>query len=240
MPYIQKTIRAGKFLEVEEYPIGSDGRRLPRKNKEKPSSKTQAQLNEKNAKKKLARLLSCNFGENDFFMTLTYHDKSTVTEDEAKKELVNFLRRLRNLYKKKELPELKYIAITELDKKDGLHHHLALSGGVSRDEVESVWKKGRTRTSYIEEDRIRGLANYFTKQSQDKTPGKRRWLQSKNLTQPEVTKKVIKNVNPKKEPKPPKGYLLVDTVTQVNDYNGAVYRYSIFKKMDKNSQKMQC
>lgn len=239
MPYMEKRILSGKYLEVEVYPVSVNGKRLPnRRDKEKPSSEAQKKLNDKNARKKLARLMNCNFDEVDLFLTLTHKDKDTITESEMRNEETNFFRRLKAERERRDLPELKYISVSGKDKKNGIHIHAVVSGdGMTRDEVEAVWSRGRARTSYLEEDEngFEGLANYFIKNQKqlDTSPNKRKWRQSKNLEKPIVSPpKIVKRVSAKKEPKPPKGYKLITYNTVVNDYSGAVYRHVLYKKLE--------
>ncbi len=235
MPYMEKKILSGKYLEVERYPVSNTGKRLSRGEKGKPTNEAQKKLNEKNARKKLTRLMNTNFTEGDIFLTLTYKNKDVITEQEAKKELTNYIRRLKTYREKKGLAELKYIAVSETDKKDGYHHHLVVSGsGMTRDEIEGVWRKGRTKTSYLVdgENGLEELAKYFLKNQKDIEPNKRKWTQSNNLLKPKVTVKSIKRVNAKKDPKPPKGYFLVKSEISVNDYSGAIYQYIYFKKIE--------
>lgn len=64
--YREKKIYSGKILEVELYPVYKSGREIPRRaKKEKLSTKEQRNLNDKNARKKLTRLINTNFGEGD-------------------------------------------------------------------------------------------------------------------------------------------------------------------------------
>ncbi len=55
----------------------------------------------------------------------------------------NYIRRIQRLRKKRGLPPLKYIAVTERGKKGGrYHHHITINGGIDRDELESLWGLG--------------------------------------------------------------------------------------------------
>ena len=106
----EKRIYSGKILEAEFYPVTSDGRRYSRGTKKKQSKASQKKLNDKNAKKKIRRLMETNFTEGqDYYCTFTYHDKEQPESYEAcKKDLTNFFRRLRRAREKAGLTELKY------------------------------------------------------------------------------------------------------------------------------------
>ncbi len=193
MPYREKRIYSGNMLEVEIYPISHKERNLPRKKKEKESSYKQKNLNDKNAKKKLIRLINTNFTDNDLIGHLTY-DKVHLpkTPDEAYKNLVNYMKRIKRYRKKHGLSDLKYIAVTEYheanpkDKRTRvrIHHHIAMSG-MNREMAEQIWGKGaRTNCRKLSADEFgyEGFARYITKDPQ----GAKRWTQSKNLKKPLV------------------------------------------------------
>ena len=84
--YREKKIYSGKILEVELYPVYKSGREIPRRaKKEKLSTKEQKNLNDKNARKKLTRLINANFGEGDIVIHPTYRDSEMPsTEQEAR------------------------------------------------------------------------------------------------------------------------------------------------------------
>lgn len=189
MPIREKRIYAGDMLEVEIYEIDDRERAKSRKRKAKESSEAQKNLNERNRKKHLARLINTNFTEEDIHLTLTYSQASLPeTKDQAERDVRNFLRRVRRYRKKKELPELKYIAVIEWKGTDGrakrVHHHIVMNGDVPRDEIEKIWKAGRCNSSRLQADQegFAGLARYLSK---TRKSGKR-WMQSRNLKQPTV------------------------------------------------------
>lgn len=188
MPYREKRIYSGNILEVEIYPISKIERKQKRKEKKKESVKTQKNLNDKNAKKHLIRLFNTNFTDKDLHVTLTYDEKNLPSsEEEARKDVTNFIRRLKTYRKREGLEELKYISVIEYkeqkeDKKAiRMHHHIAISG-MDRDAVEAIWKKGRANADRLKADEFgyEGLARYISKDPK----GNKRWTQSRNLKQP--------------------------------------------------------
>ena len=86
------------MLEVDYYPIFSDGRRIPtRAPKTKPSTEAQERYNRAKAKKKIVRLVNANFDNTDFFIHPTYEDwQAPQTEEEARRDIVNYLRRIKS------------------------------------------------------------------------------------------------------------------------------------------------
>lgn len=188
MPYREKRIYSGNILEIEIYPISKIERKQKRKKKEKESQGKQKNLNDKNAKKHLIRLLNTNFTDKDLSVTLTY-DKENLpdSEEEARKDVTNYLRRIKTYRKKQGLEELKYIAVVEYKelgeskKAIRLHHHIVISG-MDRDIAEQIWKKGRANADRLKADEFgyEGLARYISKDPK----GNKRWTQSRNLKQP--------------------------------------------------------
>lgn len=111
----KKTI-SGPMLEVDYYPVFSDGRRAPtRAPKTKPSTEAQDKYNRAQAKKKIVRLVNANFDNTDFFIHPTYEDwQAPQTEEEARRDIVNYLRRI----KSKRKTELKHASaeLAELER----------------------------------------------------------------------------------------------------------------------------
>lgn len=93
----KKTI-SGPMLEVDYYPVFSDGRRIPtRAPKTKRSTEAQEKYNRAQAKKKIVRLVNANFDYTDFFIHPTYEDwQAPQTEEEARRDIVNYLRRIKS------------------------------------------------------------------------------------------------------------------------------------------------
>lgn len=186
----EKRIVSGDFMEVEVYPVFESARSQSRAMKCKPSLPKQRNLNDKNAKKHLTRLINANFTDKDIHLTLTYNTKELPsTTEEAENDVRNFIRRVNTRRKKLRLPGLRYISIVEQVAEDGkpgrIHHHIVCDGDMDRDELERIWKKGRCNSSRLQPDEsgLTGLAMYLTKESKR---GKR-WHQSKGLKQPIIS-----------------------------------------------------
>lgn len=188
--YRTKTIKAGNMLELEIYPIWKS-QEAARAKKTQPSRKAQENLNHKNTKKKIMRYTNANFGKGDLWGTFGYDDENLpATPEAARRDFVNFLRRIKNRRKILGLPALRYIYVTEW-KHDGeavrCHHHVILSGDMDRDEIENLWHGGaypQTRRLRVKEDcGLNGLAAYLSKGS----AGEKRWAHSTNLKPPRET-----------------------------------------------------
>ena len=186
----RKQTRAGKMLDVAIYPVW-DTKADQRKAKAAVSREAVQKINEENAKKKVVHLLNENFDEHDIFITLTYK-KTPPGYEQARRDVKNFLARLRRLREKRGLPELRYLYVIETGKYEDalgnpkrIHVHMALSGDLPRDEVEKLWKNGyaNTRRMQPNEYGLEGIARYMTKGPE----GRRRWAASRNLRQPKTT-----------------------------------------------------
>lgn len=249
--YREKKIYSGKILEVELYPVYKSGREIPRRaKKEKLSTKEQKNLNDKNARKKLTRLINANFGEGDIVIHPTYRDSEMPsTEQEARRDIVNYIRRVKTYRKRNDLPELKYIYVIEckVSKKTGVmrwHFHMIMSK-MDRDTAEKMWKYG----DFTNADRLQpneygceAIARYMTKEPQ----GKKRWAQSKNLQEPYIpppkdgrigkqgVRKMATQYVEDKEyfEKRYKGYQFLKCVPTFNDYNGYWYIEIVMRRKD--------
>lgn len=248
MPYIKQEIRSGKLLEVEVYYSTRHGKRgIHRSPNEAQTGESQEKGNERRAQKRLKRLITTNFSREakDLFVTYTYGRE--VTEEEAMKGERNLLDRIRRLRKKKGLPELKYIVITE--KQSKWHHHLIMNGGLTWDELVAVWgnRGERVHVSTLDDSQVcEGLARYLTEQhkakkgtddaenvKQPRRKGQHRWRASRNLQEPTVTKTVLKREPRLKEPSQRKGYQLIrDSVTMGFDVFGMVWSHAEYVRVE--------
>ena len=93
----EKQTFSGPLLEVDFYPVFDDGRRMPtRAPKTNPSTDEQRKYNQTKATKKFIRLANANFDTTDYLMHPTYPpDKAPATEEAARKDIVNYLRRVK-------------------------------------------------------------------------------------------------------------------------------------------------
>jgi len=246
MPYREKRIYSGKFLEVGVYPISNKERKQSRKKKEKISSVKQKNLNDKNAKMHLVRLINTNFTNSDLAVHLTYADGSLPeNEEEAKRDVTNYLRRIKHCRKKKGLPPLKYIAVIEAGQKGKrIHHHIIMDGKLDRDTVEELWGKGYANADRLKEDEsgFEALGKYISKDPK----GNKRWVQSKNLKQPTVkvndskykSKRKVEELSKCPEDRQTfeklyQGYIFTKCNVSVNEVTGDIYLYIKMRKLRK-------
>lgn len=235
--YATKMIKAGKQVEFEIYPEFT--RKEAEKLKVKKVNLAQKNLNDKNARKRVARLIENNFDKGDYWVTLTYTDKNIPESmDKALKDMKNYIRRINYRRKKKGLGNSKYIYITEWKTEKGgekirCHHHLLIDASLSMDEMEKTWKLGRrnnVRRIYPDENGLAGLAQYLTKDPK----GRKRWKGSQNLKQPIERKSytVFRNSHIKKIISGQ-----IDTKDFIESkYKQLMYLYKEIKYNDKNGR----
>lgn len=239
--YATKTIRSGKQFEVEIYPEFTKKEAEAARVRKPGSTGAQRKLNEKNARKYCKRLINTNFGNGDYWITLTYDNEHLPdTIEEAIRDMTNYIRRVNYRRKKEGLKPVKYIFVTEQGAKTNrIHHHLVIEkGNMTADALEELWKKGsRNNVRRIAEDEngLAGLSEYLTKDPK----GRKRWHSSKNLKKPKVSKsysvfpfkrirKMIENNDIIKDEleKTYKGKRLINTDVRYNEHNGRFYIYA--------------
>lgn len=193
--YREKSYECGDYLEVNIYPVyrAAQGRRA----KAKPTPEAQKKLNEKNAARRLERLINANFTPDDIKCELSYRPGCEPTDiSDAVRDCRNFMRRLKRIRAKKGLPELLYVYVTERGEKSGrYHHHAVISGGVSPRELAECWGLGyvqKIQPLQFGEDGCAGIAWYMNGNKRGQKAERetyRHFHASKNLVQPKETKR---------------------------------------------------
>lgn len=224
MPYVKRTTKAGKTIEVEMYYTAKYNRRgYTRADRVHPSTEQQKKINTRHAERKLRILMNANFGMGDYHLVLDYirdKDKPDRTKEEMKKDIAVFLRECRKEYRKIG-KEFKYIHVMEIGKKGARHHHLVVPKA-DPEILQKAWYKayeGHNRVKLFPLDdtgNYARLAAYFIKYSsehlqddpEERLQGKR-WAASKNLVRPEPEIEVITDrAWFRSEAKPIKGYYI--------------------------------
>ena len=145
MPMYKTEIWSGDVYEAEIYfSPRTAGKSIRRGANRETSCLKQQENNLRQARKKLARLINTNFGRKDIFVTLTYAEEPG---EEARRHLVNFLRRERNRRRRVGEMELKYIAVTE-SSATRTHHHIIMNAAAI-EELTRLWPHGRVILSAL-------------------------------------------------------------------------------------------
>ncbi|MFQ7677325.1 MAG: hypothetical protein ACLRK3_22185 [Ruminococcus sp.] len=137
--YATKSIYSGTQLEVEIYPEFTRWSQIPI-GRRKPTKEEMQNLNDKNARKHVIRLLNANF-MTGYWITFTY-TKEPESLEEALKDIRNFFRRVNERLKKQGKPRAKYLYITEWQEDEvRCHHHFVIDRGLTMDELNKLWKR---------------------------------------------------------------------------------------------------
>ncbi len=235
--YAIKTIQSGNQFEIEIYPefTRKQAADLSLKKNNKVAQKN---LNSKNARKRVERLINANFDKGDIWITLTYDDKHIPNSiEEAQKIMKNYIRRINYERKKLNIADAKYVYVTEYNesKKIRCHHHMIIDGLLDMGTLESKWKHGRRnniRRVQPDDSGLSGIGNYITKDPK----GCKRWCSSLNLKQPVIRKnhhmfrkkqinQMIRNENMVREiiESKFKGMTYLDESVKYNERNSKTY-----------------
>lgn len=202
-----RTIKAGPMAYVECYPIWSTRHAKEARSEARKEAhrRAQEQVHARNARRKLERLVNANFAAGDLIVTCTYaQGEGPRDEKQAQRDITSYLRRIAYMRKRRGLPQMRYIYITEKtsSSKYGVryHHHIIMSGGITQTDAQAAWKKKHAgicnaKLAQPTERHLSGFARYMTLcktgrtlEADGKNPQQRamhrRWNPSKNLVDP--------------------------------------------------------
>lgn len=189
MGYRRSVLLAGDRMECEIYPVfGRDEAERVRAARKNITPEKQKRLNDERARRHLVQLADANFTEKDIHLTLTYRNETTM--EQCRKDVRNFLLRVKRYREKKGIDELKYIYTIEgcRERKNGagvtrIHVHMLMNHGVSREKLEEMWELGYANADRLQpnERGLEEIASYIIKEAKDKG---RKFSASRNLKQP--------------------------------------------------------
>ena len=215
-----RTITSGAVEEKTKFAVAANVR--PRKCRKKGATPIRKQdQNDRDAVKRLARVINCNFRHGDLWVTLKYDqvrmdqliariiaDGKTPDMDTirayAVRERDNFLRRVKDALKKQGL-SLKYIKVTsDLDGETGevvrIHHHLILSAA-AREAVYRHWGVDDVRMDPLRDQKdYTPLAEYLIRQVR-RLPDMKKYSVSRNMAKPIVKEEIVYTAGELKAPK---------------------------------------
>lgn len=211
-------------------------RRAPRR--AGASSERKIAANEQEAVRRLARLINCNFGRGDIFLTRKYSDKTLPeTFEAAEEEMTKTLRKLKAAYKAKTGESLKYIWVpsqTDADtgKPTRFHHHLLFDRTAAdllvtlcedADEIDMRVLNGKGDYT--------GIARYIILNGKGGDPNKKRWRSSRNLNKPIFTEpEEIAEITPIEAPA---GVEIRENNLQMDEETGIASAYCRFVMVER-------
>lgn len=239
--YRVKTRKCGDLLECEIFPIRIQMPDATRTRKAAKTTEAQGRVNERNAERRFLRLVHTNFTRADSWYTLTYENAAPDFE-QAKRDIVNFIKRFRAYCKKKGYPDLKYIYVTELEPNPSyairVHHHVIMNIN-DHEGVMEVWGNRNIEYDNLRPDEhgVEALSVYLMKSPK----GKRRWCASRNLKKPPPATRNDRKISKRKVRKLAldilpeaaavfegmyKGYRLGTYDMRFSDYTGGAFIYA--------------
>lgn len=247
--YIEDIFRLGEIIEHEIKFRGNYGAKGEKRgSRVTPTPEEMEKINQKNRVKKVRRLIRLNFNETDYWLTLKYKAGYRQNKiEKIKKDMSQYLRRLRWHYKKREKP-LKYIYRIEIGEHGGVHIHMILNRIRDTDMiVKRCWQFEQTAGVYYahlyKEGGFERLAEYIVKKPDEETskqlslfPEEERkelikYSCSRNLKQPVPERKEYSRRTLKKAIlkgiKPTDGYIVdkSSVVHGINRFTGMSYLY---------------
>ena len=196
MGYRRRTTKAGPRLEAEVFPMfGRGDMSKARAAKKNITPEAQQKVNIERSARRLIQLVEANFTEEDVSLALTY-EGDPPDDDRVRKDIRNFLNKVKRMRERKGLPELKYIYAIGGDEMPSRgysgkrpHVHMIVNGGIDRDELEALWKPhGTANCDRLQpsEEGLERLARYLMKQRLDRPEKKnaKKWSRSRNLKEP--------------------------------------------------------
>ena len=233
MKDVKVRIFSGAVCEQLVFSV-SEHTTLDRHTEPRPRFKNTAErerYNLEKAKRHFVRLVNANFGPTSYYATLTL-DKDHEIHDfpTAKRELDNYIRRLRRKY-----PNARIVAVMGRGKSTHRIHFHAIIEGVPEDFIREKWDGGEiVRIEHLKEhvkydgvDHGQDYTSLAVYLFEHWTPdqGKKRWTATQNLLKPEHEKPtpVLRRYNENKPPRPPKGYVFVES--RATQYGFLYYKY---------------
>ena len=185
------SVKSGKYIEPCLHVYSDEQEKVSRLKRAKKSKATEPKikkLNDEYSRQYVRLLLNGNFGAGDYQMFLSYDEEPD--RKTAKKHFKNYVRQLRNLYRKCGI-EFKWLGLIEQGVISGrLHHHLVIPGGVDRNRIEELWGHGIANCERLQKNKsgkwLNDFAQYLMKSKANAEKSERVWSCSRNLSRPEV------------------------------------------------------
>ena len=248
MSYIKRTVDAGNKIFISKFSAPMFGNHNSRSKKIKATSAAVRKCNDFHAVEKCEAKILVNFRPGDWHISLTYANVEDLTEEQAKKDLRNFLYKLKRRCRKNNIT-LKYLKMTDKSCSGRLHHHLVLPQEITGGMLKECWEHGIVKVLALLSDDVRGLAEYYvdkTKKGQkedDRQEFVPRYSFSRNCTEPKTEYEIISANKWTNTPRAPKGYVVDNNsvTTGVSKMGFPYQRYTLVRtEAKKKCQRKNC
>ena len=248
MAYLEKVIDRGNVIEAQKYINGRYGIREKREKAaaQRATPEEQLRWQSKEAVRKVWRLLrdKQNFQPGDLWVTLTYPAKSTPDSDTVKKNIKEFLKRIRKKYRQ-DGKECKYIFSVGRGKRGAIHLHMILTK-IDTEIIATNWQNivnggewVHVHASHLDKTQNwYSVAAYIIKNGEetflsDDPIIKKRFSSSHNLREATPKARVVHAKTWRKEPPERKGYYIDKNLSYsgVNRY-GYPMQYTVYVKLE--------
>lgn len=228
---------AGRTIEISKYfTYKFHKSETGRQKKEEPTSEAVKRINNRNAIKKLRRILNTNFGDGDYLVRLDFNKTPVSGSEEMQSLTAKALRKIKSAYKKSGL-ECKYVYVKEIGPRGSRHLHMVINKAAV-EILSKNWTYGYIHVDILNsEGQYARIAEYFIKYANktEVTEGKligKRWYGSRNLKKPRISKKIIQAKDFLREAKALKGYYIDkdSIVSGISELTGFEYfSYTLIK-----------
>jgi hypothetical protein len=200
MTQYMKAIISNKYVEVTQQSSPpfvrrtSSGGRKSFSNQSIENYEANLKVSINRARKRIRRLLECNFTDKYAFVTLTFKPSEEIDVTDIKichKMFCDFKKRLTYYLQKNQLPEFKYLGVIEFqdeNRQGAVHYHLVCNLiEIPLGTLQELWQNGWVYRSIVKSDVLENekIVHYLNKGITDKRlRGKKKYLHSKGLKQP--------------------------------------------------------
>ena len=247
MAYQEKVVDLGDVVEVQKYVNGRLGTKEQRKRAEAQRATPEEQIRwqSKEATRKVWRLLRDpkNFHPGDLWTTLTYPARTTPDSETVKKDIKEFLKRMRREYKKAG-KEFKYIFSVGRGRRGAIHLHMVMTK-IDTEIIARHWQNIVNRGEWVhvhtehldKSQNWHKLAAYIIKNGEetflsDDPIIKKRYSSSRNLHVKKVRAHTVKAKEWRRQPPPRKGYYIDKNLSYegVNQF-GYPVQYTVYVRL---------
>lgn len=200
MTHYTKAFISNKFVEVTQRSVlpttkrTSLGGRKPFSNQSIEKYEINLKTSINRARKNIRRLLECNFPDQYAFLTLTFAPSVDIEVTDIKccyQMFTKFKKRLDHYLKSNNLPEFKYLGVTEFqdeNRQGAIYYHLICNLiEVSKEVLQEKWQYGGVHKAIITSDPTENekIAYYLNKGISDpRLNGSKRYFRSQGLKKP--------------------------------------------------------